>query len=183
MASLDITNIHHPVLSLPEKPEADTSGEIVQAPEELQESTGPGSPADLREPRASVSHETPDVILDQILEPQESEPRVASHEERGMEFQNVNELEHTETGMSTNPLCWEDGSPLLAKNTSTETETAASSHLSKAETGNSASAVANSAAAADASAADTETLMSPSQPVARQDSKKVVTRSSLSPTL
>lgn len=170
IASLDITNIHHPVLSLPEKSEGDTSGEVPQAPEEPQDQTVPVSPADPGEPRSSVSHEIPDVILDQIAGPQEDDPSVASREGGGMEFQNVDGLEHTETGMSTNSLCWEDGSPLLAKNTSTETETAASSHLSQAETGNSASAVANSATAAHASAANTEGLISPSQPVARHDS-------------
>lgn len=170
MASLDVTNIHHPVLSMPEKSEGDTSGEVPQAPEEPQDRTVPVSPADPGEPRTSVSHEIPDVILGKIAEPQEDEPGVASREKGGMEFQNVDELERMETGVGPNPLCWEDGSPLLAKNTSTETETAASSHLSQAETGNSDYAVANSATAAHASAADTETLISPSQPVARQDS-------------
>lgn len=170
MASLDITDIHHPVLSLPENQGGDASSQMLQAPAEPQDPTVLASPANAGGPRTSSPYKIPHVIIDQIAEPEEDEISVTSHEEGGMECQNVDE-EHIETGVGTSLLCWEDGSPLLAHDGGTETKTAASSHLSQAETGKSDFVVAISAIAANASAADTATLISPSQPVAKQDSE------------
>lgn len=153
MASLDITDIQHPVLSPPEKEQEPESGQMLEAPAEFQDTTVSAGSADPRESTASAPNEIPDVTLEETPEPKGDDSNVDFHEAENTEGRNVSELKERENEVGTNRLRWEDGSPSLVHHTNVEVETISSGHLSQSEAGKMNSAVAVSATAANVSAA------------------------------
>lgn len=170
MASLNITDIHHPVLCRQEKQEDPEIGHILQATAKSQDSTTSAGAADFEESRGLALSEISSATLAQNPELQEDVLSVAAHGVGGMKDQQVHELDDGETEVSTNRLSRVDGTPLLDHKTREETKTIASRDLSQTGASKMGSAVAVSSTAVNtsatsAAAADIEIFTPLSQPV------------------
>lgn len=178
MASLDITDMHHPVLCRQEKQEGPGSGHVLQTPVKLQDSNISAGTTDFEEPACLETSEIPDAAMAQNPERQEDELNFDAHEAGDMEGRQVDEVDDGETGcdVDSNRLRWEDGSSHLVFNTNQERE-AASRHPFQPGAGNMDSAVRVSATSVNASvtsadADDTEIFTPSSQPVSKGQGAK-----------
>lgn len=163
MASLDITDVQHPVLCQPEKQEGSEPGQGLQALADSQETAMSADPALSGEPSAPAPNEATNMTPAQTPVSQEHEPAEAVHESGGMEARHNGALDDGYTEGANSRLCSEDGSPSLDHNTNAEAETTILRHPSQSEQG----AVKNSVVAASVTAAvDAEIPTSPSQPAA-----------------
>lgn len=124
MASLNITNIQHPTLCVPEKQDTTEPDHVPSSPEGPQDSTASAAAAGSEEPTswAPASSDMPDTSPSEILVPQEEQPTISNHEGANMEGQHVDEPVDQEAEVGTGGMRQEDGPALLFHNTNTETE-------------------------------------------------------------
>lgn len=175
IASLDITNIHHPVLAPPEKQELPKSGQNDSVSAETQSKTTPTGPTGSREttgpgPVADPS-ENASMAAAQTAELQEHELRVSAQDDTVREGRTIDESAGSQTGAGTTRVSLEEGSPVVVQNPDTEDETVANAsrqHPSEPEANKSNPGCTISAVTADTAPTDNKTLSSLPQPLADQ---------------
>lgn len=168
MASLNITDIQHPVFCQPGKQGCSETDQGLQAPAEPGDPTVLANPTQPGEPTLSPDGIS-DVTPEQTPEAQEYQPSVTAQEagaqEAGcVEGRHGHEVGNGNTEVGTNQLHWEDGSPLVDHNINAEKE-ATKSRLPFQSGGGEPWAMGSTVAVSATAVSDDETLAPSSQPV------------------